>query len=153
MNIELSFPSQLGYEVIARDAVASFARCVGIQSARVEDVKTALSEACINAIEHGNMSEAELRVFITCINQDDRLLIDIRDQGIKEYVAAGKPLSISEKLAGLGSLRGMGLMLINELCDQAEFIPQSQGNCFRLTFYHQPYSVPNEPSVCTTDAS
>ncbi|NJN68539.1 MAG: ATP-binding protein [Chloroflexaceae bacterium] len=140
--MELSFPSELGYEVVARDAVAAFARCVGIDKNRIEDIKTALSEACINAIEHGNQFDANLRVMVTCKHNGDHLTVEVRDQGMKEYTAGGKPLTIEEKLAGLGPLRGMGLMLITELSDGAEFVPVSQGNCFRLTF-----SV-LQPAIC-----
>jgi serine/threonine-protein kinase RsbW len=133
--MELSFPSELGYEVVARDAVAAFARCVGLQKDRVEDVKTALSEACINAIEHGNKLQQGTRVSVMCNVKQDRVMIEIYDQGVQDYTPGKKPLSIQEKLAGLGPLRGMGLMLITELSDEAEFVPMAQGNCFRLTFY------------------
>jgi serine/threonine-protein kinase RsbW len=145
--MELSFPSELGYEIVARDAVAAFARCLGIDKSRVEDIKTALSEACINAIEHGNLFDANLRVKVICNHNGNYLTVDVRDQGMKEYTAGGKPLTIEEKLAGLGPLRGIGLMLITELSDGAEFVPVSQGNCFRLTFHSQPSATTHESSV------
>jgi len=65
-KMDLSFPSELGYEVIAREAVGAFARCIGFEKDRVKDLQTALSEACINAIEHGNMLKPGLRVHLTC---------------------------------------------------------------------------------------
>lgn len=144
--MELSFPSELGYEVVARDAIAAYARFTGFDRDRIEDLKTALSEACINAIEHGNMLEPSLRVHVTCQDRGGYLQIDIHDQGVKDYVGSNRPLTIAEKLAGLGPLRGMGLMLITELADKAEFVSVSKGNCFRLTFYRQPSTVSREPS-------
>ncbi len=148
--MELSFPSELGYEVVVRDAVAAFAQCVGLHPNRIEDLKTALCEACINAIEHGNKLQLNLRVHVSCINKSDRLLIEIQDHGVQCYLPGKQPLSIADKLAGLGPLRGMGLMLITELSDEAGFVPVTQGNCFRLTFYHQPHGITHEMLVADT---
>ncbi len=145
--MELTFPSELGYEVVARDAVATFARCSGIGKERIEDVKTALSEACINAIEHGNSLKPGLRVTIRCQYDGDHLIIDIFDAGVQMYQPGQEPLSIAEKLAGLGPLRGMGLMLIEELSDEAGFEPVAEGNCYRLKFYHQTERVGHAASL------
>jgi len=147
MVIELSFPSELGYEVVARDAVAAFARCIGFGKERVEDLKTALSEACINAIEHGNLLQSDLRVHVTCREEQDHLLIDVEDQGLQVFVPGQQSLSIEEKIAGLGPLRGMGLMMMMELSDKAEFVSGSTGNCFRMTFYRHPSPVSQKLSV------
>lgn len=137
-SMELSLPSELGYEVIARDAVAAFARRLGIPADRIEDLKTALSEACINAIEHGNSLRPGLRVQIYCRFEADRLIIEVVDQGVSSFAPRSVPLAINEKIAGLGSLRGMGLMLISQLCDEAGFVPRSgAGNCFRFAFGRQ----------------
>lgn len=142
-SMELSIPSELGYEIIARDAVAAFARRMGFSRARIEDLKTAVCEACINAIEHGNLMAPDLRVYVICSYDDDRLFIEVQDQGLKRYTQNNAPLSISDKLAGLGSLRGMGLLLIAQLTDEAGFTPNSNaGNRFRLTLYRQPSSTP-----------
>lgn len=134
-SMELSFPSELGYEVIARDAVAAFARRLGLAPDRIEDLKTALCEACINAIEHGNSLEPGLRVRILCQIEEEQLIVEVCDEGRKSFAPRAEPLSIVDKLAGLGSLRGMGLMLISELCDESGFVDRSGGgNCFRFAF-------------------
>lgn len=137
-SIALSLPSQLGYEVVARDAVAAFARRQGFPSERIEDVKTALCEACINAIEHGNLLSPHLRVEVRCHADDQRLLIEICDGGLKRYEPNGRPLTIAEKVGSGGRLRGMGLLLIAELADEAGFDLQNRnGNCFRLAIYRK----------------
>lgn len=136
--MELSLPSELGYEVIARDALAAFARRLGVPAERIEDMKTALSEVCINAIEHGNSLRPGLRVQIRCWVEAEQLVIEVTDQGVSAFAPRGGPLSIKEKLAGQGSLRGMGLMLISQLCDEAGFVAGcGAGNCFRFAF-HRP---------------
>src|SRR5215212_5740836 len=99
--MELSFPSELGYEKVAREAVAAFARRLGCDHERVEDLKTALGEACINAIEHGNGRAPGLRVDVSCVGAGDRLEIDVHDQGLKRYESSGAVAGIDLKLRGL----------------------------------------------------
>jgi serine/threonine-protein kinase RsbW len=135
--IELSFPSELGYEAFARDTVAAFARHTGFDQARIDDLKTALGEACINAIEHGNMLRPDLFVRIRCRAGDARLLVEVCDAGLQQFTAQEiEPLSIEQKIAGFGSLRGMGLMLIMQLADETSCETDAHGgNCFRLIWY------------------
>ena len=134
--MELSFPSELGYEKVAREAVAAFARRLGCDRERVEDLKTALGEACINAIEHGNGRAPGLRVDVSCVGADDRLEIEVHDCGLKRYESSGAVPSIDLKMRGLAPLRGMGLMMIAQLVDEAGFTESADGgNHFRLVLY------------------
>lgn len=134
--MELSFPSELGYEKVARDAVAAFARRLGFDQERIEDLKTALGEACINAIEHGNGRAPGLRVDISCVCEEGRLMVEIRDQGLNRYQQRSVVASIDTKLSGLAPLRGMGLMMIAQLVDEAGFTESQDGrNHFRLALY------------------
>ncbi len=135
--IELSFPSELGYEKVARDAVAAFARRLGCNRERVEDLKTALGEACINAIEHGNGRAPGLRVDVHCSGGDDRLTVEVCDRGLKRYTGESAPAAgIELKLRGLAPRRGMGLMMISQLVDEAGFTESHDGgNHFRLVIY------------------
>lgn len=140
--MELTLPSELGYEVVARDAIAAFARRLCIPPDRIEDLKTALSEVCINAIEHGNSLRPGLRVQISCRVAEEQLIVEVVDQGVSAFAPKSEPLTMAEKLAGLGSLRGMGLLLISQLCDEAGFVPGTgSGNCFRFAFYRQPMAT------------
>ncbi len=133
--MELILPNELGYELIARDSIAAFARRFGMPVDQIDDLKTALCEACINAIEHGNSLNPNLCVQISCHVEDDLLVIEVYDQGVYGFAPTCEPLSMAEKLAGLGSLRGMGLMLISQLCDESGFVSHDEaGNCFRLAF-------------------
>jgi serine/threonine-protein kinase RsbW len=134
--MELSFPSELGYEKVARDAVAAFARRLGFDQERIEDLKTALGEACINAIEHGNGRAPGLRVDVSCVCEEGRLTIEIRDQGLNRYQQRNVVANIDTKLSGLAPLRGMGLMMIAQLVDEAGFTESQDGcNHFRLALY------------------
>ena len=61
-SIELRLPSRLGYEKVAMNTAASVARLMGFSEERVDDLKTAVAEACINAMEHGNKLDESLSV-------------------------------------------------------------------------------------------
>jgi hypothetical protein len=58
---ELRLPSRLGFEKVAMNTAASVAQIMGFSDDRVNDLKTAVAEACINAIEHGNRMNELLR--------------------------------------------------------------------------------------------
>lgn len=134
--MELSFPSELGFEKVAREAVAAFARRLGFDGERIEDLKTALGEACINAIEHGNGRLPGLRVDVSCVCENGRLTVVIHDQGLKRYQQTFIETSIDKKLDGRVPLRGMGLMMIAQLVDEAGFTESQDGrNHFRLAMY------------------
>ncbi len=76
-TIELKIPSETGYEKLAMSSPSNPRDIMGFSDSRVEDVKTAVSEACINAIEHGNASDVTTKVFVTMTMDDDRLAIDV----------------------------------------------------------------------------
>lgn len=138
--VEISIPSQLGYEKIVRALIASLAAGIGFTSERVADIQTAVSEACINAIEHGNLNRADLRITVICTISTRRLEVVICDRGLKHApMPEPTPATIEQKLSGLARPRGMGLMLIHELVDESGFLPQrrGKGNRFRMTLYRQ----------------
>ena len=78
-TIELHLPSELGWERTAMDVAESVARRMGFPPDRVEDIKTAVSEATTNAIEHGNALDASQRVQIVLIPEGESLEIEVLD--------------------------------------------------------------------------
>ena len=140
-TFELSLPSQLGYEKLVRHTLAWLLPGWGLSAARTADLQTATSEACINAIEHGNRGVSELHVQVALSFTHDHVDAVVIDQGIAsvpdpEPVAA----NIEQKLMGLAPARGMGLALIRGLVDEAGFLPPQpgMGNRFHLRVYRQP---------------
>ena len=63
--VELRVPSRMGYEKVAMGTAASVAKLMGFPDDRIEDLKTAIAEACLNAIEHGNQLNENLCVGVT----------------------------------------------------------------------------------------
>ena len=122
-TVEVSLPNKLGYERIAMACSASFAKIVGFLPERIEDLKTAVSEACLNAMEHGNQNSPDKRVLISMNYKDHVFSVSVMDQGEgmnESYDIPEKP-DIEKKIDNLETPRGLGMFLIKQLVDQVEF--------------------------------
>src|SRR5665213_4083808 len=105
-SIELRLPSRLGFEKIAMNTAASAGRIMGFPEDRIEDLKTAISEACINAIEHGNKMDESLIVKVTLSMTPDSLEVRILDTGTGPRFPVEVP-DIDKKMQGEQQTRGM----------------------------------------------
>src|SRR4030067_2507692 len=85
-NIELHIPSVMGFEKVAMECSASVAKKMGFTEDRIEDLKTAVAEAFLNAIEHGNKMDTNTKVGITLTIEESKLQVVVKDEGkgIKE---------------------------------------------------------------------
>ena len=119
-TVEVSLPSRLGYERIAMDCSASFAKMAGFALDRIEDLKTAVAEACLNAIEHGNKGHPDTRVLVTMNFKDDRFSVCVKDngRGIRQ-IPADK--TVMRRIENLEPPTGLGTFLIKQLMDEVEF--------------------------------
>ena len=122
-TIEVSLPNKLGYERIAMSCSATFAKIVGFLPERVEDLKTAVSEACLNAMEHGNLNHPEKRVLITMNYKDHVFSVSVMDQGegMGNSPEIPEDIEIEKKIEDLEIPRGLGMFLIKQLVDQVEY--------------------------------
>lgn len=122
---ELHVPSVLGCEKVAMDFAASVAKAMDFPADRVEDLKTAVAEACTNAIEHGNKMDGATKVGVTLTVVDGRLQVDVEDEG--RGPGTIKSPDIEQKMAGDGDRRGWGIFLINSLMDEVTFESTPEG--------------------------
>jgi serine/threonine-protein kinase RsbW len=120
-SIELRLPSRLGYEKVAMNTAASVAKLMGFTDERVEDLKTAVSEACINAMEHGNQLNESLNVGVILSMDVDSLEVKVTDNGAGPQGTTAAP-DIDKKMHGEEEARGMGMFLIQALVDEAEWV-------------------------------
>ncbi|MCX6595554.1 MAG: ATP-binding protein [Acidobacteria bacterium] len=123
---ELRLPTRLGFEKVAMHTAASVAEIMGFSSDRVEDLKTAVSEACINAIEHGNQLNEQLGVVVTMSMSLESLEVKIRDHGQGVQGEMQMP-DIDRKMMGEEHPRGMGMFLIQALVDEVEYVSEQSG--------------------------
>ena len=116
---EFSVPSDAGKEREVMDRVEELLGPLEIPSDRLEQLKTAVSEAAMNAIEHGNETRPDLSVDVAVAVEGDKVKVSITDQGEGEDISEGAETpDIEAKLAGLQSPRGWGLFLIKNMVDE-----------------------------------
>lgn len=125
-NVEVRLPSRLGYEKVAMSTAASVAKLMGFREDRIEDLKTAVAEACINAIEHGNRLNEGLSVGVVLSAGEDSLEVKVLDDGKGLKSLPPRP-DIDKKIHGEEDPRGMGMFLIQALVDEAEWVAGGNG--------------------------
>jgi serine/threonine-protein kinase RsbW len=131
-TIEVILPSQIGYERIAMASSASFAKMFGFSPARIEDLKTVVAEAAVNAMQHGNKGRPDARVTIRMNLKDDTIYVTVTDdgEGIKKIYP--KP-DIDRIIGNLDPPIGFGIFLIKQLVDDVDFnIKTEKGNGLRM---------------------
>ena len=133
-NIELHIPSVMGFEKVAMECAASVAQKMGFTGDRIEDLKTAVAEACLNAIEHGNKMDTSTKVGITLTVEEARLQVSVKDAG-KGIDKMPTP-SIDSKIKGEDKPRGWGIFLIKSLMNEVTFEQTpGGGNVTKMVIY------------------
>jgi len=125
-HIEITLPNQVGYERIAMACSATFAKMLGFSSERIEDLKTIVSEAAINAMQHGNRGRPDARVSVSLNFKDDTIYVAVMDEGDGVKKLLPKP-DIERIVNELDPPIGFGTFLIRELADHVEFEKTEDG--------------------------
>jgi serine/threonine-protein kinase RsbW len=130
---ELHVRSTHGAEKVAMDFAANVAKSMNFPPDRVEDLKTAVAEACMNAIEHGNKLDSTTRVGIRLVVDKDKLQIAVQDQG--RGVGQIRTPDIESRMEGKIDPRGWGIFLIENLMDEVTFESTAEGGVVRMIIY------------------
>ena len=116
--LEFSVPSAEGNEREVMQRVAEAAGTAGVDASKLERLKTAVAEATMNAMEHGNRYDPDLPVEIAVVRSDSVLSVRITDRGGAREIARAETPDIEAKLAGEQNPRGWGLFLIENMVDE-----------------------------------
>jgi len=114
---ERTFPSLRGIEREAMAWVAEAVVASDLEPARAENLKTAVAEAVMNAVEHGNGGDEALPVEVRVEQRADELVVAITDRGGGRTIPITETPDIEAKLRGDQTPRGWGLFLIQSLVD------------------------------------
>jgi anti-sigma regulatory factor (Ser/Thr protein kinase) len=111
--------SQPGNERQAAEQVAAAVAEI-LPLARLERLKTAVAEATMNAMEHGNQYQPDVPVQIWVDESPAAVRVCIVDQGGGQRFSVGdaEAPDLEAKLSGLQSPRGWGLFLIQAMVDE-----------------------------------
>jgi serine/threonine-protein kinase RsbW len=115
---ELSVPSEPGNERLAMEEVAGVVDGLGLPDRTVERLKTAVAEATMNAMEHGNRYRQESPVRIEVSATDAELSVKITDEGAGPPTFDPEKPDLEAKLDGVQTPRGWGLFLIKSMVDE-----------------------------------
>ena len=129
-----SIPGEEGNERLAMDRVAASIADLGLPTARLERLKTAVSEAAMNAIEYGSQGQPEIPVDIVVETTTDAIEVRITDRAKSGAIPdnAEAP-DIELKLAGEQKPRGWGLFLIKSMVDSMDVTSDGSNQTVTLT--------------------
>jgi anti-sigma regulatory factor (Ser/Thr protein kinase) len=134
MTSAFSIPGEEGNERLAMDRVAASVADLGISPARLERLKTAVSEATMNAIEYGSQGRADVPVDVEVEATPEAVIVRITDRALSGAVPddAETP-DIELKLAGAQKARGWGLFLIENMVDSMDVTTDGTTQTVTLT--------------------
>ncbi len=137
-EFQFIFPMGGDNELLAAGAVEQVARRLNFTPSAINQIKTAVVEACINASEHS--LSPDRKIYQRFEVENDRLVITISSRGILPANIGANMLDDEEPQSETGvttvdDRRGWGLKLIRTLMDEVEFAPVDEGTSLRMTKY------------------
>jgi serine/threonine-protein kinase RsbW len=128
-EFELVIPIEEDAELIAARTVEQIARAADFDQESINQIKTALIEACINASEHSDSPDR--RIYQRFAIETDRLTITVMNKGKAVGSANGEPAG--QPSGSLKGSRGRGLKIIRALMDEVQFEPTDDGTRLVMT--------------------
>jgi serine/threonine-protein kinase RsbW len=122
---EWSIPSEFGREKRISANIAKLSGTSSLFGDRLDDMITTVTEACLNALEHGNKLDGRLQVRVRVQVSDSRTVYRIFDCGSGFDYAQWEEKRLAAMVAGNklqeDNPRGWGLKLILSLADRVRF--------------------------------
>ncbi|REJ82613.1 MAG: ATP-binding protein [Acidobacteria bacterium] len=127
-EVELTLNLAPEMEVEACEKACAVAEFMAMSPDRVDEVRMAVIEACINAIEHSSAEDGHLHIHIAVVGdgKPEALQVTVRDQGVGFDPEKLVQPKIEEKLKAQRK-RGWGLKIIEGLMDQVRIETGADG--------------------------
>jgi serine phosphatase RsbU (regulator of sigma subunit)/anti-sigma regulatory factor (Ser/Thr protein kinase) len=132
---KFTVPSEFGNERLVMERVAHACRELDLPPIRLDRLRTAVGEATMNAIEHGNRYQSGLPVTVRVRASSRELVVSMADQGGDRPIVAGQPPDLEAKLAGIQSPRGWGLFLIKNMVDDLRMTTDGRNHVVELILH------------------
>ncbi len=131
-----TLPSEPGNEREAIERVARAVQTLHLPPRRLEQLKTAVAEATMNAMEHGNHYMPDKLVSIVVMASDTTLSVSVSDGGgTRELPTEPEQPDLEAKLAELQAPRGWGLFLIKHMVDDMHVTSDSDHHTIELIMH------------------
>lgn len=124
-TIQFRIPADPKYICTIRRAIRSIAASLDFTDDVAEDIELSFAEALTNAVEHGSPQNAGNSVVVVCRITEDKLIIDVRDEGPGFDPPASKDGEI-------WSEHGRGLRMIHQLMDNVRICRTGKGSRIRM---------------------
>lgn len=128
-------PSEPGNERRAMEQIGEIVAPLGLPTGKTERLKTAVAEATMNAMEHGNKYSADKPVSIEVVRDERDLTVSITDQGGAQPIPDAEAPDLTAKLAGEQSPRGWGLFLIRNMVDDLQVVADNKHHTVNLIIH------------------
>lgn len=132
-EFELVLPMGGDNEMLAALTVEQIARRLSFSPEAINQIKTAVVEACINASEHS--LSPDRKIYQRFRVENDKLVITIASRGIVPSNLNGQGQQAVPSANAADERRGWGLKLIQTLMDEVEFERVDEGTSLRMTKY------------------
>jgi serine/threonine-protein kinase RsbW len=129
---ELVIPIEDEAELIAARTAEQIARAADFDQEAINQIKTALIEACINAAEHSDSPDRKIHQRFAI--DENRLIITVSNKG-KTFGRANGQSTPSVVAQSAKGARGRGLQIIRALMDEVEFERTDDGARLVMTKY------------------
>src|SRR5687767_2401344 len=130
-TVALTIPARAEFVVLCRLALTGLARTRALPPELLADMKLALTEACSNSVRHAYDHGHEGQVAIRYELGEDRLVVEVEDEGggFDPDVLAAASVELDEG--------GLGIAIIRAVTDEFEIGrgPDGQGSRLRFVKY------------------
>ena len=120
-EVTLTLPMLPDMEIAAIKTATALAEFKEMSSDKIDEVRMAVVEACINSFEHSQADDRKVEIQFAVLGNEEpeRLQITIRDSGVGFTPENLVKPTIEDKLKA-ASKRGWGLTIIKGLMDEVE---------------------------------
>lgn len=127
-KVTLALPMVPEMEIEASKTATAIAESMRMSPDRIDEVRMAVVEACINALEHSHSSEKKVFVTFEVLGEQtpEKLRITVRDAGVGFSPENVADPHIEAKIKAENK-RGWGLKIIRGLMDEVEIHSSSEG--------------------------
>ena len=128
-EVTLALPMVPEMEIEASKTATAIAESIRMTPDRIDEVRMAVVEACINALEHSHASDREVYVTFQILGEvgdPDKLRIMVRDTGVGFSPEVVEEPTMPGKLKAVRK-RGWGLKIIRGLMDEVEIHSGADG--------------------------
>jgi len=129
-EVTLALPMVPEMEIEASKTATAIAESIRMSPDRIDEVRMAVVEACINALEHSHASDQEVFVTFQVLGEPgdaEKLRILVRDHGVGFSPDDVEEPRIDKKILLDGPKRGWGLKIIRGLMDEVEILSGVDG--------------------------